>query len=48
VLGAVGLADTVDGYQVNFRVPGDAVKGVTALQLSAGMGADTSVKIPIR
>ncbi len=41
VLGAVGLPGSVDGYQVNFRVPVDARRGVAVLQLSAGMAVDT-------
>ncbi len=48
VLGAVGLAGTVGGYQVNFRLPSDTVKGIAALQLSAGMAVDTSVKIAVQ
>ncbi len=41
VLGAVGLPGSVGGYQVNFRVPADARRGVAVLQLSAGMAVDT-------
>lgn len=48
VLGAVGLPGTVDGYQVNFRVPADTLKGSAALQLSVGMAADTSVKVMVQ
>jgi hypothetical protein len=48
VLGAVGLPGTVDGYQVNFRVPADALKGSAALQLSVGMATDTSVKVMVQ
>ncbi len=48
VLGAVGLPGTVDGYQVNFRVPADTLKGSAPLQLSVGMAADTSVKVMIQ
>src|SRR5262249_27755839 len=45
VLGAVGLPGTVGGYQVNFRLPVDALTGSVALQLSVGMAVDTSVKL---
>jgi probable HAF family extracellular repeat protein len=48
VLGSVGLSGTVGGYQVNFRLPADTPKGSVALQLSAGMAADTSVKIMVQ
>ena len=41
VLGAVGLPGSVDGYQVNFRVPADARRGVVVMQLSAAMAVDT-------
>ncbi len=48
VLGAVGLPGAVDGYQVNFRLPVEIIKGLAALQLSVGMVADTSVKIVVK
>jgi hypothetical protein len=48
VLGAVGLPGAVNGYQVNFRVPEDSLKGLAALQLSVGMAADTSVKVMVQ
>ena len=48
VLGAVGLPDTVDGYQVNFRVPEATLSGSAALQLSVGIAADTSVKFMVQ
>jgi hypothetical protein len=48
VLAAVGIPGTVGGYQVNFRVPADTPKGTVALQLSAGMAADTSVKVMVQ
>ena len=35
VLGAVGFPGAVDGYQVNFRVPPDAAKGVATIQVSS-------------
>lgn len=48
VLAAVGLPGAVDGYQVNFRVPADAVKGVGTLQLSAAGVASAPVSIAIQ
>jgi hypothetical protein len=48
VLGAVGLPGTVDGYQVNFRVPAGTLKGSATLQLSVGMATDTSVKVMVQ
>ncbi len=48
VLGAVGLTGTVDGYQVNFRLPADTLKGLASLQVSAGTVADTSVKVMVK
>src|SRR5215471_8542051 len=33
VIGAVGYPGSVDGYQVNFRVPSDAVKGLATIQV---------------
>lgn len=48
VLGAVGYPGAVDGYQVNFRVPSDATKGVAAIQVSAAWVACAAVNIPIQ
>ena len=48
VLGAVGLPGAVDGYQVNFRLPADTLKGLASLQLSVGMVADTSVRVMVK
>jgi hypothetical protein len=48
VLGAVGSQGTVDGYQVNFRVPADAVKGVATIQVSAAWVAGTPVSITVQ
>jgi uncharacterized protein (TIGR03437 family) len=48
VLGAVGYPGAVDGYQVNFRVPPDAAKGVAAIQVSAAWVASTAVNIPVQ
>ncbi len=48
LLGAVGLPGTVDGFQVNFRLPVSTPKGLASLQLSAGSAADTSVKFMVK
>jgi hypothetical protein len=48
VIGAVGLPGTVDGYQVNFRVPADTGKGPAAIQLSVGMAIDATVKVIVQ
>lgn len=48
VLAAVGLPGAVDGYQVNFRVPSDAVSGVATVQVSAAWIAGPSVNLSIR
>jgi uncharacterized protein (TIGR03437 family) len=48
VLAAVGLPGTVDGYQVNFRLPADVAKGPAAIQLSVGMAVDTSLKVVVQ
>ena len=48
VLAAVGFPGAVDGYQVNFRVPPDAVKGVATIQVSAAWIAGPPVSITIQ
>jgi hypothetical protein len=48
VLGAVGLPGTVDGYQVNFRVPPETGKGPAAIQVSVAWIAGTPVSIPVQ
>jgi uncharacterized protein (TIGR03437 family) len=48
VLGAVGYPGAVDGYQVNFRMPSDAAKGVAAIQVSAAWIAGTPVNIAVQ
>ncbi|MEO7142847.1 MAG: hypothetical protein ABI165_05020 [Bryobacteraceae bacterium] len=48
VFGAVGFPGAVDGYQVNFRVPADTVKGSASIELSAGSVAGTPVKIMVQ
>ncbi|MGI8741111.1 MAG: hypothetical protein ACR2NN_00795 [Bryobacteraceae bacterium] len=48
VLGAYGLPGAMDGYQVNFRVPTDTVKGSAIMELSAGWVAGTPVSIMVQ
>ena len=48
VLAAVGFPGTVDGYQVNFRVPLDTVKGTATIQVSAAWIAGPAVSIPVQ
>jgi uncharacterized protein (TIGR03437 family) len=48
VLAAVGYPGSMDGYQVNFRVPPDAAKGVATIQLSAAWITGTPVSITIQ
>jgi hypothetical protein len=48
VLYAGGYPNTVDNYQVNFRMPADTAPGMAAVQLSAAWIAGTEVKIPVQ
>ena len=48
VLYAGGYPNTVDGYQVNFRIPSDTAPGMTAIQLNAAWIAGTEVRISIQ
>ena len=48
VLSAVGLPGAVDGYQVNFRVPPGAAKGLANIQVSAAWIAGTAVSIAVQ
>lgn len=48
VLSAVGLPGTVDGYQVNFRMPPDAAKGPASIQISAAWISGAAVNIPVQ
>jgi hypothetical protein len=48
VLAAVGYPGAVDGYQVNFQVPGDAAKGVASVQVAAAWIAGPAVNITIQ
>ncbi len=48
VTAAAGFPGAVDGYQVNFRVPSDAAKGVATIQVSAAWIAGTPVSIAVQ
>ncbi|HEY2015148.1 MAG TPA: hypothetical protein VGH38_16680 [Bryobacteraceae bacterium] len=48
VTGAVGLAGTVGGYQVNFRLPDGTGSGTATIQLSAAWIAGASVPIAVQ
>ena len=48
VLAAVGFPGVVDGYQVNFRVPADAAKGMATIQVSAAWIAGPPVSIAVQ
>jgi uncharacterized protein (TIGR03437 family) len=48
VLAAVGYPGSVDGYQVNFRVPANAGHGTAQLQLSAAWITSNAVGIPVQ
>lgn len=48
VLAAVGYPSSVDGYQVNFRVPPDTAKGTATIQLSAAWIASPAVSVAIQ
>jgi len=48
VLSAAGYPGAVDGYQVNFRVPPDAAKGLASIQVSAAWISGAPVNIPVQ
>jgi uncharacterized protein (TIGR03437 family) len=48
VLGAVGYPGVVNGYQVNFRMPSDAAKGMATIQVSAAWIAGAPVNIAVQ
>ena len=48
VLGAVGFPGSLDGYQVNFRVPPGTAKGVATIQVTAAWIAGTAVGIAVQ
>jgi hypothetical protein len=48
LIGAVGFPGTVDGYQVNFRLPPDTAKGAATIQVSAAWVASPPVSIMVQ
>ena len=48
VLAAVGYPGSVDGYQVNFRVPSETAKGTATVQVGAAWIAGPEVRITIQ
>ena len=48
VIGAVGYPGSVDGYQVNFRLPADIAKGSATIQVSAAWITGALVNIPVQ
>jgi len=48
IIGAVGYPGSVDGYQVNFRVPSDASPGMHTIQLSAAWIGGPEVRITVQ
>ena len=48
LFGAVGFPGSVDGYQVNFRVPADTVKGAVTIRVSSGLVVSTPVNIMVQ
>jgi uncharacterized protein (TIGR03437 family) len=47
VLAATGYPDSLDGYQVNFRLPPDTAKGSASLRLSVAWVSAPEIRIPI-
>ena len=48
VLGAVGYPGSLDGYQVNFRMPSDTAKGPASIQVSAAWISSAEVTIAVQ
>ncbi|HLJ16610.1 MAG TPA: hypothetical protein VKV15_19090 [Bryobacteraceae bacterium] len=48
VIGAVGYPGSVDGYQVNFRVPSDTPKGTASIQVTAAWISSAAVIIAVQ
>jgi uncharacterized protein (TIGR03437 family) len=48
VLGAVGFPGSVEGYQVNFRMPPGTTKGMATIQVSAAWIAGPAVGIAVQ
>lgn len=43
-----GYPNTVDDFQINFRMPGDVASGLASVQLSAAWVVGAEVKIPVQ
>lgn len=48
VVYAGGYPNTVDNYQINFRLPADTAPGMAAIQLSAAWVVGAEVRIPVQ
>lgn len=48
VISAVGYPGSVNGYQVNFRIPANAAQGVAAIQLSVAWMPGTEARIAVQ
>jgi hypothetical protein len=48
VLYSGGYPNTVDNFQVNFRMPGDVISGLASVQLSAAWVVGAEVKLPVQ
>ncbi len=48
LIGAVGFPGSVDGYQVNFRVPADIAKGPATIQVSAAWISSVPLSIAVQ
>jgi uncharacterized protein (TIGR03437 family) len=48
LIGAVGYPGSVDGYQVNFRVPAGIANGPASIQVNAAWTPSAPVTIPIQ
>jgi hypothetical protein len=48
IIGAVGYPGSVDGYQVNFRVPSDTPKATASIQVSAAWISSAPVNVAVQ
>ncbi len=48
ILGAVGYPGSLDGYQINFRVPSDAAKSLASVQVTAAWISSPAVNIAVQ
>jgi uncharacterized protein (TIGR03437 family) len=48
ILAAVGYPGSVDGYQLNFRVPSDAAKDLASVQVTAAWIAGAAVNMSVQ